>query len=70
MIFLEVTVDGHKILLNANNITSVWPSKGKKKKGCYIERDIEDGDIEVEESLEQIIKALSGLDMIRKPSNE
>lgn len=66
MIFLELQTGKSKIVINAADIVVMFPAK---KKGTTIILDYDDLVYDVDDDLEQIIKSLAGLEMLRRPAN-
>jgi len=66
MLFLELRQGKNKIVLNAADIVVIYPGK---KKGSYIITDWDELEIEVDDTPDEIIHALTRLDLVRKASN-
>lgn len=66
MIFLELQWGKSKIVINAADIVVMFPAK---KKGTTIILDYDDLVYDVDDEIEQIIKSLAGLEMLRRPAN-
>lgn len=66
LLFIELKQGKDSVIVNASNIVAIYPNK---KRGSILVIDMLDDPIDVDDSPEKIIRALTALDLVRRPAN-